>query len=92
MRKVLEKNNWSFEFGEEMLRAYEEITPLTYEEQAQLFDRFYYPEKFWKIVNFYYNSGKSWISGRNIEKLNKVKAQEQNKEYFLEIYAQRIHS
>ena len=28
-----------------------------------------YPEKFWKIVNFYYNTGKAWIPEKNMEKL-----------------------
>ncbi len=52
----------------------------------QLYYRFRYPEKFWKIVNFYYNSGKAWIPGRNLEKLEKLLAQEEEKVKFLENY------
>ena len=50
----------------------------------QLYYRFAYPEKFWKIVNFYYNSGKAWIPGRNMEKLEKLLMQEKEKKDFLE--------
>ena len=49
-----------------------------------LYYRLAYPEKFWKIVNFYYNSGKAWIPQRNQEKLDKLLAQEQQKKNFLE--------
>jgi hypothetical protein len=43
-----------------------------------------FPEKFWKIANHYYNTHKAWISGRDIEKLDKVIAQEENRIKFLE--------
>ena len=36
--------------------------------------------KFWKIINFYYNSRKSWMPNRNYEKLESLIRQEQNKE------------
>ncbi len=50
----------------------------------QLYYRFAYPEKFWKIVNFYYNSGKAWIPGRNREKLENLLRQEEEKKAFLD--------
>ena len=46
--------------------------------------RLAYPEKFWKIVNFYYNSRKAWIPGKNQEKLEKLVAQEKEKQKFLD--------
>ncbi len=79
MRKLLEKNNWDVELGKELLRAYNEERPLQEEELLQLKYRFSYPEKFWKIVNFYYNSPKSWISCKNGEKLTKLLEQEEAK-------------
>ena len=36
---------------------------------TELYYRLAYPEKFWKIVNFYYNSRKVWIPEKNSEKL-----------------------
>ena len=79
MRKLLEKNNWNVELGRELLHAYNEERTLQEEELLQLKYRFYYPEKFWKIVNFYYNSPKSWISCKNGEKLSKLLEQEEAK-------------
>jgi hypothetical protein len=43
-----------------------------------------YPEKFWKIVNFYNNSRKSWIPGKNAEKLDKLIKQEPEKQKFVD--------
>ncbi len=86
MRKLLEKNNWSQELGFSLLEAYSEERELTAEDYTHLYYRFIYPEKFWKIANFYYNSGKAWIPGRNLEKLEKLLEQEQEKVKFLEKY------
>ena len=67
-----------------MLTAYGEERPLSEGDYDQLYYRLRYPEKFWKIVNFYYNSGKAWIPDRNMEKLEKLLAQEPEKNKFLE--------
>lgn len=84
MRKILEKSNWAQEVGERLLNAYDKVRPLSAADRITLYYRFAYPEKFWKIVNFYYNSGKAWIPGKNMEKLEKVLQQEQEKQKFLE--------
>ena len=83
MRKLLEKNNWSQALGDMLLTGYNGVRPLDEGDYRQLYLRFAYPEKFWKIVNFYYNSGKAWIPGRNMEKLEKLFAQEREKKLFL---------
>ena len=57
---------------------------MTDRDYRQLYYRLAYPEKFWKIVNFYYNTGKAWIPGRNMEKIEKLFAQEREKQLFLE--------
>ena len=31
-----------------------------------------FPEKFWKIINQYYNAGKAWVPAKNIDKLKIV--------------------
>lgn len=86
MRKLMEKSNWSWELGNMLITAYNEEKPMSSQDFAQLYYRFCYPEKFWKIVNFYYNSGKAWIPGRNLEKLEKLLAQEHDKQAYLENY------
>ena len=84
MRKLLEKGSWSISMGTELLLAYEKERPLTALSRIDLYYRLAYPEKFWKIANFYYNSGKAWIPGRNQEKLEKLITQEKEKQHFLD--------
>ncbi len=86
MRKLLEKSNWSQAVGEDLLSAYLEEREMSGADHTQLYYRLFYPEKFWKIVNFYYNSGKAWIPGKNLEKLEKLIGQERDKQLFLENY------
>jgi len=84
LRKLLEKNNWSQTLGNLLLESYNKERSLTDRDYRQLYYRLAYPEKFWKIVNFYYNTGKAWIPGRNMEKIEKLFAQEHEKQLFLE--------
>ena len=84
LRKLLEKGNWSVALGSELMAAYEKESPLSAVSMIDLYYRLAYPEKFWKIANFYYNSGKAWIPGRNQEKLEKLIAQEKDKQRFLD--------
>lgn len=90
LRKIMEKNNWSLQIGQQVLEWYQKERPLAKEEWMGMYYRLAYPEKFWKIVNFYYNSGKSWIPERNGEKLDKLLTQESQKEIFLEWILQKI--
>lgn len=85
IRKMLEKNNWNAGLGIDLIRAYDGERRLSSQELRYLYLYLAYPEKFWKIANHYYNSHKAWLSGRNIEKLEKVIAQEASRSQFLEI-------
>lgn len=82
-RKMLEKNNWAVETGEALLGAYERELPLMPEDGRALYYRFSYPEKFWKIVNYYYNRGKAFIPDKNREKLEVLLGQEERRADFI---------
>lgn len=84
MRKLLEKANWSEELGDSLLNAYNSVNPIPARFFVELYYRLAYPEKFWKIVNFYFNSGKAWIPERNSQKLEILCAQEKAKQAFLD--------
>lgn len=84
LRKLLEKNNWSTSLGEELIYAYNEVLPLGAYDMIQLYYRFAYPEKFWKIVNFYYNNSKAWIPDKTCEKLGNLIFAEDDRQKFLE--------
>lgn len=84
MRKILEKNNWDIVLGSHMIEEYSKIKPISKEELEVLYILFLYPEKFWKIVNFYYNGNKAWIPQKNIDKLKVLIAQNRSREKFIE--------
>ena len=84
LRKLLEKSNWQVSLGRELLAAYQELRPISAYAYIDLYYRLAYPEKFWKIANFYYNSGKAWIPEKNREKLERLIGQEREKMHFLE--------
>ena len=85
LRKLLEKCEWDTEWGRVLLAAYESVRPLKPYERQDLFYRLSYPEKLWKIVNFYYNSGKAWIPEKNQEKLDRLLEQEAARKKFLKM-------
>ncbi|MGO4946159.1 CotS family spore coat protein [Blautia sp. Sow4_E7] len=72
MRKILEKYNWDVSLALKMLEQYHKVRPISPEEWENLKIRFTYPEKYWKLANYYISHRKAWISGKNTEKLEKV--------------------
>lgn len=83
IRKVMEKNDWDILYGSNIIEAYDCVKPISKSELNILYLLLLYPEKFWKITNFYYNGKKSWVSGRNIQKLNMIGEQSNKKDIFL---------
>ena len=78
MRKILEKYNWNLNLAQEMLREYHRIRPISKAEWRNLRVRFTYPEKYWKLANYYYSHKKVWISEKNVEKLQNLIRQREN--------------
>ena len=83
IRKMMEKNNWNAGLGMDLIRGYDRVRKLTPEELKYLYVYLAYPEKFWKITNSYYHSGKAWIPAKNVEKLSLSVAQTEEKKRFL---------
>lgn len=83
MRKILEKNDWAYEVGENLLSAYQTVLPLTKEERSYLYARFLYPEKFWKVANGYLNKRKALPARRQQEKLLAALEKEEKRQMFL---------
>jgi CotS family spore coat protein len=79
-RKVCQKYDWSIDMANTMLEAYQNRRVIPPIELRSLKLMLEYPEKFWKIIDHYYNSKKSWMSQRNSEKLENLVRQEENKE------------
>lgn len=82
-RKISEKCDWSPDMAGSMLDAYQNRRVFPPIEWRSLCLRLEYPEKFWKIINYYYNSRKSWMPNRNYDKLEGLIRQEKNREKLL---------
>ena len=75
MRKILEKYNWDIDLAFKMLDEYDKVKPVEDGELKVLSVLFTFPEKFWKITNYYYNMNKAWVPPKSIEKLESCIAQ-----------------
>lgn len=84
LRKILEKNNWSYAMGYSILGEYIKNKSLDENEKRYLYARLLYPERFWKIANAYLNKRKSLPPRRQLEKLNALMAIEHARMEFLE--------
>lgn len=82
-RKVMEKYDWENAIGHEIIDTYNNVRSIPSKEYELLKIMLMYPEKFWKLVNHYYNSNKAWIPDKNLEKINKVCYQQKRKEEFI---------
>lgn len=84
LKKCMEKNGWDIEMAKRILDKYQKVRSLNSEEFDVLKVMLRYPERFWKIVNNYYNSNKAWPSEKNREKLRELKEQEIMRNHFVD--------
>lgn len=84
LRKILEKNDWDMKLGYKLISEYDSVNSITDADLKLLTALFSYPEKFWKLINAYFNSRKIWIPEKNYEKLKKVIEQNQKRREFLD--------
>lgn len=84
LKKCMEKNEWDVGLAEKILIEYEKINAISREEKDILKVMIVYPEKFWKIVNSYYNSNKVWVSEKNKEKLLEFNLQDDKRQKFIQ--------
>lgn len=83
LRKILEKNSWKLQLGQQCLSAYEEILPLSEAERSLLYLMFLYPDKYWKQVHQYLTKSKTWIPEKNFNKLQNIEMQEADRQNFI---------
>ncbi|MBQ9765738.1 MAG: hypothetical protein IJW18_06045 [Lachnospiraceae bacterium] len=83
MRKCMEKQNFDVGLGLRIIEEYEAEKRLAAVEKKMLYVMFSYPEKFWKVLNHYYNANKAWISQKSIDKLEVLIKQEALRQGFL---------
>ncbi len=83
LRKIMEKYGWDVYFGEQMMETYHRRMPLSTDQCRVLGCLLWYPEKYWKQLNFFYNGNKAWISAKSIEKLSRAVQQCKEREEFV---------
>lgn len=83
LRKVMEKNHWDIGLGDKILNCYQKSISFEQGELEYIAICLAYPEKFWKAANSYYRSRKVWIPAKNLEKLELVIKQTEDKKEFL---------
>ena len=83
VRKIMEKQGWNQKLGMEMIHAYQEVRPLGDAEFENFCIRLAYPEKFWKLANHYFNSRKTWIPEKSLQKLEILDMQEKKRREFV---------
>ena len=83
MRKILEKYNWNIELAYKLIDEYDKIKPIADDDLELLSALFSFPEKFWKIINHYFNNNKAWIPQKNYDKLSKVIEQNKYRRQFI---------
>lgn len=82
-RKLMEKHDWDVKLGSEIIDKYSAVRPINEKEWEILKVMLMYPEKYWKILNRYSNSRKSWIPDKNESKLQAVYEKQQMKMNFI---------
>ena len=75
MRKIMEKHDWDINVAYRIVDEYDKLKPLADVDLDMLVALLSFPEKFWKIINQYYNAGKAWVPAKNIDKLKVVISQ-----------------
>lgn len=84
LRKIMEKYGWDIGMATGLLKLYHEHKPIEPEEWENLKIRFSYPEKYWKLANYYYTHNKAWVSEKNTEKMRAVIDQKERWVHFTE--------
>ncbi len=83
LRKVMEKHDWNERLGIELVEEYDKIRTIPEAERETMEILLTYPEKFWKVLNHYYNSNKAYLPDLLRSKLAKVCAQQSKKALFV---------
>ncbi|MDY3919269.1 MAG: CotS family spore coat protein [Candidatus Limivivens sp.] len=85
LRKMLEKQDWDPGLGMRILEEYGKVCSLSDQEVKNIWLRLKFPEKFWKLSNHYYNSKKSRMPEKGMEKLSALIDQEEKRRKFINL-------
>jgi len=86
IRRKMRRCSWDISKAELIAEAYNKISPLCREEFEIVGIMLEFPQKFWRVVNRYYNSRRSWSEKVFMGRLEEVIEETRPLEVFLKAY------
>lgn len=87
IRRKMRKCNWDMDKAKMILEAYNRVEPLSADEMAVMKTILQFPQKFWRVVNRYYNSRRSWSEKSFVAKLREVLDELDDHRTFIDNYS-----
>lgn len=84
LRRKMRKCNWDIEEAVDILNEYGKIETISQSELEVMKIMLMFPQKFWRVINKYYNSRRSWSEKNYITRLQEVLDEKPYLEAFLE--------
>lgn len=72
LRRKMRKCNWEIKEAINIINEYSKIEPLSQEEIELMKIMLLFPQKFWRVINKYYNSRRSWSEKSFVNRLQEV--------------------
>lgn len=72
IRRKMRKCNWDIDKADLIISSYSTCEPLDSDDMAVMKLILMFPQKFWRVVNRYYNSRRSWSERSYVAKLQEV--------------------
>jgi CotS family spore coat protein len=88
LRRKMRKCNWSINEARIILNEYRQIEEITEDEMKILKIILQFPQKFWRVVNKYYNSKRSWSEKSFVIRLQEVIDEIESHKQFIENFDQ----
>ncbi len=86
IRRKMRKSGWDIKKTELIIQEYNSVAPLNHEEMKIMRIMLVFPQKFWRVVNRYYNSRRSWSEKIFLGRLQEVIDEIEPFEAFIRAY------
>jgi CotS family spore coat protein len=84
IRRRMRKCDWNFDDAVLILNEYSKIESLNKDDMKILEIMLQFPQKFWRVINRYYNSRRSWSEKNYVNRLREVLEESERHEKFME--------
>ncbi len=84
LRRRMRKCNWDIQKARLILDTYRKIEPLERDEMKVMKSMLQFPQKFWRVINRYYNSKRCWAQKNFTQMLEEVISEKDSHLQFME--------